>query len=449
MIETDRVAHDVLQCDFPGTPQDMIANCSQRHRRGDVLSAIRELRKWHVLFTERDVVRFRDTLTEAASPPKRQEGPTVPVWLCVSNDCNLRCEYCSAGFGRFGGEPALMSKETARKAIEFLIGGRDMRGGRLDLVLIGGEPLINFEVVRFAIDFVEEFVRVNNATYRVGLNTNGTVLTDEMITYLSKRPVDMVFSIDGPDQVHNKNRRFPDGNESYMIVAANLKRWLAATGRPCRVQATITDISDMEAAIKHFYEIGIRTVLANPALKTRYSRVESNPSATEEDEIVSVYRSMAQVFIETVRRGDPRALFSTIQLMGKIHRREATGPGCGAGNPGVVDSYGNIYPCQGMVGWKEYKLGDVISGADEIARARFIEQRNALVGKCFGCWAQSICGAACIATAIANGILDAEYPSVECDLRKRMAEIAIETYAELMATAPEAADKLLGARPHN
>lgn len=443
LFEADQIAFDILQLNCPVDESQIILALSDLYAVKDIVEGVEELRKWRVLFELEDIGRKSEASEESTTDLKSAIGG---LWLCVTNDCNLRCKYCAAGHGLFGGEPALMTKEIAKRAISMLFQKPNGRPHRETITFIGGEPLLNFEVIRFTVELSQELASPNGSNVSFAMDTNGTILTDEMIEFLSKNRVDVVFSIDGPEEIQDKNRRFADGSGTYKVVIQNLKRWLKATRHPCRIQSTFADVADMEGSIDHFFELGIQTVIANPAVKTRFSLQKVNPSLVEENKIVETYRKMGKHFLNTLLQEKPKALFSTAQIMNKVHSCIRKGPGCGAGASIAVDSWGNIYPCQGMVGWSDYKLGDVFAGIDESSRQSFIQRKNTLVAKCRGCWALNVCGAACIATAISNGILNMDYPSIECDLRKRLAEVAIQTYAELMKITPALAEKYFTGR---
>ncbi len=443
LLEADQIAFNILQATYPIEEPNLISAFSHAYSAENISDTIEELKKWKVLFECERMTPSNEIVKQPREDSKLAIGG---LWLCISNDCNLRCKYCAAGHGLFGGKPALMTKEVAKRAIDMLFQESDMKRDRVIITFMGGEPLLNFEVMKFSMGYSQELARKDGARCIFAMDTNGTVLTDEMIEFLSKNRADVVFSIDGSQEIQDENRPFADGKGSYEVAIQNLKKWVKATGLPCRIQSTFPDVGDMERSVMHFFDLGMRMVIANPAMKTKFSFQKTNPSQAEEDHIVETYRKMAKYFLNTLIQKKPKNLFSTSQIMQKIHSRTRRGAGCGAGISIAVDSLGDIYPCQGMVGWSDYKLGNVFTGIDGTIRQNFIRQKSALVAKCRGCWAINVCGAACIATAISNDILDKDYPSVECQLRKRLAEVAIQTYVEATEGTPDLAEKYFSGR---
>lgn len=357
---------------------------------------------------------------EAREDPCEPQIPLKAVCLNVAHDCNLYCKYCFAAQGRFGGKPELMSKEVARKTVDFLIKSSGKRRF-LDLDFFGGEPLLAFDVVRDTVEYGRRKGKEYGKEFRFTLTTNCTLMTDEIATYLADEGISLILSIDGRPETHDRMRVFRGGQPSHSLVLSNaLKAVARRNGQNYWVRGTYTRFNlDFAEDVKYLYNAGFRYISLEPAVG------EGDWSITPGDlpAIEKSYQDLAAFWEERYRAGDPFYFYHFnlgLQRGMCIERRET---GCGAGYEYVtVTPSGEIFACHQLVGKEEYKLGDVNVGIEnQRIPALFRRARVPHKDSCVDCWAKYLCGGGCHARAIeATGDVMKPDPFTCELLRKRM-----------------------------
>ena len=382
----DDIAYDVL--DFCGegmgenAPERMYAELSEKYEREELeetYSALYELYEMGQLFSSDDYEQFADLMTKA---------PIKSMCINISHDCNLRCEYCFAAKGDFGQGRCLMSFETAKKAIDFIIANSGTRHN-LEVDFFGGEPLMNFDVVKQTVEYARSI-----------------------------------------EKEHNKNFRFKG---CYDIIVPKYQKLVAKRGdKDYYVRGTFTTFSeDFTADVMHmkslgFDQISIEPVVSDPQLD--YSiKYEDLPRVFKE------YEKLANLVIETRKKGD---FFNFFHFMIDLNQ----GPcaikrlrGCGCGNEYVaVTPQGDIYPCHQFVGHEEYKMGNLNDGTfDNDMKLRFAKANVYSKENCKNCWAKFYCSGGCNANNFQyeGDILKSH--KVGCELEKKRLECAIMIKAAL------------------
>lgn len=375
------------------------------------------------LFSEDDYDQFEHMMVNS---------PIKAMCLHVSHDCNLRCQYCFASTGDYGEGRRNMSAETGRKAIDFLI--RHSQGRRnLELDFFGGEPLLNFDVVKEIVRYGREQEKQHGKHFRFTITTNGMLLDDEKIDFINREMYNVVLSIDGRPSVNDRVRRRVDGTGSYEAILPKYRRLVQARGDgQYYVRGTFTKYNlDFAEDVLHlneagFDQISVEPVVADPAVP--YALTEEDLPA-----IFAEYERLAQLLIERKKAGKG---FNFFHFMIDLDQ----GPcaikrlrGCGCGNEYVaVTPDGDIYPCHQFVGFDEWKMGTLETGEVDLSlKERFA--RSTVYGKpeCKKCWAKFYCSGGCNANNMQYGGDITQPVKLSCELEKKRLECAIMMKAAL------------------
>ncbi|MZP29597.1 thioether cross-link-forming SCIFF peptide maturase [Heliobacterium undosum] len=419
----------------------------------EVLAELGELKAAGLLFTgdplAEGYARRKETgevLPGGSSPEERAAtavaapftDPVVKA-LClhVAHDCNLRCGYCFAGTGPFGGDRSLMPAETGKQAIDFLLAHSQGRN-HVEIDFFGGEPLLNFDVVKELVAYAKQRSAEEGKILKLTLTTNGLLLDDETGRYLNEEGLSVVLSLDGRREVHDRMRPYVDGSGSYDDVAANLLAFVQSRGgEDYYVRGTFTGHNpDFAADALHIHDLGFCHISVEPVVAppdVDYALQQEHIEHMDEQ-----YRILAEEIIRRRQAGQPLNFFH-------FNLDLAHGPclakrlsGCGAGFEYMaVAPNGDLYPCHQFVGREDYRLGNVATGLTGQAIARAFADAHVYHKEgCPTCWARFLCSGGCHANnEAASG--DLHIPAaMSCHLAKMRLKWAL--YAQAMAATPEA-----------
>jgi uncharacterized protein len=353
------------------------------------------------------------------------EEPLVKsLCLNVAHDCNLRCRYCFAGAGGFGGGRSLMGAGTGERAVEFAIAGSKGRK-HIDIDFFGGEPLVNQQTVKHLIKYARQRERETGKEIKLTLTTNGLLLDELMQDFLDENAVALVLSLDGRPQVHDRMRPLPGGGGSYGQARAAFGRAIAKRGGTnYYLRGTYTKENlDFAEDARHLAAIGRRLSLEPVVEKDAAFRIDE----ADLPRIYAEYEKLADFYLESCAAGAAFDFFHFNLALdnGPCLRKRLAG--CGAGHEYfAVTPEGDIYPCHQFVGRRNYLLGNLETG---IARpdigARFRRAHVLNKPDCADCWARFYCGGGCHANAdLINGDIKKPY-RIGCALQKKRIECAI------------------------
>lgn len=389
----------------------------------EVVREIKELKAAGALFTPD---RGRELYTPPDFSPKS-------LCLMVAQECNMRCAYCFAGEGNYGGG-GLMSQATAFAAVDYLLGASGcVRTVEIDF--FGGEPLLNFPVVKAVVDYGAERAKAEGKEISFTLTTNALLLDEKKTSFLLERGINVVLSLDGREEVHDRFRRFPDGSRSYRAVLEKAKRffsaWAAAPRSSyCYLRATYTRLNlDFSRDFCHLAGEGFTTVSLEPVV----SRPEEPYAILPEDvpAAVSEYENLTQEYLALKRKGTPVRFFH-------FELDPAGGPcltkrltGCGAGFAYLaVGVDGRLYPCHQFVGMGEFCIGDIENGVRRNDVVNCFRHAHVYNKPCATCWARFFCGGGCHAAAyLVHGDVLKPY-EVGCALMRKRIECALYLQAQ-------------------
>ncbi len=359
-------------------------------------------------------------------PPVFSAEPIVKsLCLHIAHDCNLRCGYCFAGTGSFGHERGLMTPEVACRAIDFLIeNGGSRKNAEIDF--FGGEPLLNMETVKAAVAHIRRRETETGKHFNLTLTTNTILLDDEKLAFLNRENIQLILSIDGRREVHDRMRPFADGAGSYDMVLSQMHRVVdSRQGQNYFARGTYTAYNtDFAADVLDLADQGFLRLSVEPVVG------KGEPYEFTEAHLPELYRQYDLLAAEYLRRKAAGCGFEFFHFNVDLQN----GPclvkrlsGCGAGHEYfAVTPDGDLYPCHQFVGRDGFKVGNVFDGIEKQEICREFRQAHVLTKEeCRSCWARFYCSGGCHANAHAyNGTIHIPY-QMGCALQKKRLECAI------------------------
>lgn len=416
----DELVWDLLEDCRQMSGESLVKKYSKKYDIKDIeeaLAEIKDLENKGRLFCE-------DTCRDLYKPP----GGFVVKSLCLhlAHSCNLRCRYCFAGQGRFGGDDELMPADIGRRALDFLIARSGSRRN-LDVDFFGGEPLLNFKVLQELVDYGRKRGHEAGKEFKFTLTTNAVLLDDKVTQYLNDQDIFVVLSLDGRREVHDAMRPKPGGGGSYDVVHDRIKRFVnSRDGENYIVRGTYTrHNTDFCADVLHMADMGFEQISVEPVVAPD----EAEYSIRREDLplLFSQYELLTRELLQRRQNGGAFNFFHfNIDLDGGpcLPKRLT---GCGAGHEYMaVAPNGDIYPCHQFVGREEFLLGNVYDGKiNDMLVSHFKTAHVYNKEKCAGCWAKFYCSGGCHANAeMSNGTILEPY-NLGCELAKKRLECAI------------------------
>ena len=374
-----------------------------------------------------------DTFADMAGTFKEHSGNVIKA-LClhVAHTCNLNCEYCFASQGKFHGERTLMSFEVGKRALDFLIENSGTRTN-LEVDFFGGEPLMNWEVVKQLVEYARSVEKQHGKNFRFTLTTNGVLIDDDVIDFANREMSNVVLSLDGRKEINDLKRVDYAGNGSYDIIVPKFKKMVEARGgKNYYMRGTFTHANpDFTEDVFHMADLGFTELSMEPVVCA-----PSDPAAlTEADmEIIKEqYEILAKDMLRRSREGNPITFYHyMLDLTGGpcIYKRIS---GCGSGTEYMaVTPWGDLYPCHQFVGDEEFRLGDIWQGVtNNNIREDFRSCNVYARPECGECWAKLYCSGGCAANAYhATGSIRGIYEAgcelfckrIECAIMMKVAE---------------------------
>ncbi len=385
----------------------------------DCITDIRELERQNKLYSS-------DIYENYAFDFKKRQTNIKALCLHIAHTCNLNCEYCFASQGKYNGERALMSYEIGKKALDFLIKNSGSHYN-LEVDFFGGEPLMNFEVVKKLVKYARSREKLYNKNFRFTLTTNGLLINDDVIDFSNREMSNVVLSLDGRKQVHDNLRKTIDGKGSYDIIVPKFKKLVEKRkNKNYYIRGTFTHNNvDFVNDILHMADLGFTELSMEPVVCS-----PTEPYALTKDDVEIVkeqYEKLAKIMLERNKNGNGFTFYHFMLDLEHgpcIYKRIA---GCGSGTEYLaVTPWGDLYPCHQFVGEEKFKLGNVNDGITNKEIAEKFKLCNAYARpKCKDCWAKLYCSGGCSANAYhATGDITGIY-EYGCELFKKRIECAI------------------------
>ncbi|MCQ2524242.1 MAG: thioether cross-link-forming SCIFF peptide maturase [Lachnospiraceae bacterium] len=421
----DDVTYDLIEMFEKNNKETIVATLSSKYSLpadeiAEIYEDVEELKANGKLFSE-------DTFEPMAGELKaRTSGVIKALCLHIAHTCNLNCSYCFASQGKYHGDRALMSFEVGKRALDFLVENSGSRRN-LEVDFFGGEPLMNFDVVKKLVEYARSIEKDAKKNFRFTLTTNGVLIDDDVIEFANKEMSNVVLSLDGRKEVHDRFRVDYAGNGSFDKIVPKFQKLVKSRdGKNYYMRGTFTHNNvDFLEDIKEMLKLGFRELSMEPVVTS-----PDDPSALTEEDLPILYKQyedLAKLMIEKDKEGDPFVFYHyMIDLEGGpcIYKRIS---GCGSGTEYMaVTPWGDLYPCHQFVGDDKYKLGNIYDGVtntsiqDEFASCNVYAREE-----CKDCWAKLYCSGGCAANAYhATGSVKGVY-KYGCELFKKRLECAI------------------------
>ena len=368
---------------------------------------------------------------------KKRQTVVKALCLHIAHDCNLACKYCFAEEGEYHGRRALMSLEVGKKALDFLVANSGNRVN-LEVDFFGGEPLMNWQVGKELVKYGRSLEAPNNKKFRFTLTTNGVLLNDEIMEFANREMANVVLSIDGRKEVHDKMRPFRGGQGSYDLIVPRFQKIAESRGQErYYVRGTFTHNNlDFSRDVLHLADLGFKQISVEPVVAG-----PEDDYAITEDDLPVLMEEYDKLAVEMAKRRKAGKGFHFFHFMIDLEGGPCVAKrlsGCGSGTEYLaVTPWGDLYPCHQFVGNEKFLMGNVEEGIlrndvrDEFKCCNVYAKE-----KCRKCFAKFYCSGGCAANAYNfHGNINDAY-DVGCELERKRVECAIMLKAAEAAAEP-------------
>jgi uncharacterized protein len=385
----------------------------------EVLEDVEQLKQEGALFTQ-------DIYENYIKDFKSRSTVVKALCLHIAHDCNLACRYCFAEEGEYKGHRELMSYEVGKQALDFLIANSGKRRN-LEVDFFGGEPLMNFQVVKDLVKYGRGLEESHNKKFRFTLTTNGVLLNDDIMEFANQEMSNVVLSIDGRMEINDQMRPSRNGRGSYELIVPKFKKLAESRNQTnYYVRGTFTHNNlDFSEDVKHLADLGFKQISVEPVVA-----LPEEPYAIKEEDLPKLYEEydkLAKLMLEYKKEGKDFNFFHfMIDLSGGpcVAKRLS---GCGSGTEYLaVTPWGDLYPCHQFVGEEQYLMGNVFEGVKTPDMVQDFKHCNVYSkDKCRDCFAKFYCSGGCAANSFKfHGDINDAY-DIGCELQKKRVECAI------------------------
>ena len=437
-FEMDEVVQDALNLAMAGRSRDdVIATLSLDRGLEEALAVVEELEAYDIL-SFGDGVPSQDVVTTFG----RDSRAPLDITLHISHGCNITCTYCFAQGGHYGGKSTMMSFETAKQSVDWVL-DQSEEAGACQITLFGGEPLLNLDLIKQIVPYAKTQAKEREIEITFGMTTNGTLLSGEALAYIMQEDIGVVVSLDGNAETHNRIRTFHDGSDTHDVIVENTRKAVEMGADNIKVRATMTsknlDIQQIADDIAH---LGTTTVEVAPTAEH-----PNSPTAIRKEhlpELKKHLKRMSQTELAKLLKGQNQAhayFAGKIQQVLDPHKKDY---GCGGGKTFYgISADGSIYFCSAFASNSEFKMGDVFNGLDAEKMQEFdhdfqVDNRQT----CKTCWARNLCGGGCVYDAHLSTGKAVEPNPVSCEQIRYGYELAMGMALELQENNPAVFDAL-------
>ncbi len=420
----DEVAYDIIE-NFKSKNENEIVNLiTEKYgvSKQEVLECIEDVK----YLEENGKLWSVDEYETLAIDFKKRNTVIKALCLHIAHSCNLNCSYCFAAQGKYHGADSLMSYETGKRALDFLVENSGERHN-LEVDFFGGEPLLNFDVVKRLVEYARSIEKQHNKNFRFTLTTNGVLINQDVISFCNKEMDNVVLSLDGRREKHDFFRKDLAGNGSYDKIVGKFKEFVEKRGdKSYYMRGTFTHNNvDFTEDIFHMADLGFKELSMEPVV----CKPDEEYALTKEDlpKVLEQYEILAKEMIKRKRAGNGFTFYHYMLDLTSgpcIYKRIT---GCGSGTEYMaVTPQGELYPCHQFVGDENYKLGDIFTGVTNTQKVDEFKLCNAYAKEeCKDCFARLYCSGGCAANAYhATGNINGIY-EYGCELFKKRIECAI------------------------
>ena len=391
-FEIDTLVKDILDCAGVSAKEDIFVELSDRYDLGELVGAIEELEGMDILSFGppppiQDVPNASDRGSSAPTP--------ITATLHVSHACNIKCTYCFALGGNYGGKSDLMDISTAKESVNWLLNESE-EAGRCQLDFFGGEPLLNFELLKETVHYAKTEAARRNIVITFGMTTNGTLLSGEILEFIMQEDIGVLVSLDGDAKTHNEIRTFHDGSDTHGTIAYNSQKLAEQRPELIKLRATMTSKNlDLGGIAGELSKFGASSV--SVAQTTEHHK---SPTAIREEHLPELKKHLKKVSKQELAgllEGTDTPTGHFLEKVQQLLQPRKKEYGCGGGkNYYGVSVDGSIYFCSAFASMPEFKMGDVHNGLDPAQKARFNRELHVdNLEPCKSCWARYLCGGGC------------------------------------------------------
>ena len=425
----DQVAYDIISIFEGREREDVLREMAEKYAEKPEITR-KDLEECYAqvqTLKEQGRLFAPDTFAPMAGELKEKTAGVVKA-LClhVAHTCNLNCSYCFASQGKYHGDRAVMSFEVGKRALDFLVEHSGTRRN-LEVVFFGGEPLMNFQVVKDLVAYARSIEKETGKNFRFTLTTNGMLVDDDVIDFANRECHNVVLSLDGRKEIHDRFRVDYNGKGSWETIVPKFQKFVEAReGKGYYMRGTFTHANpDFLKDIRQMLDLGFSELSMEPVVCA-----EGDPSALTEEDLPIVleqYEKLAELMLQRDAEGKPFTFYHyMIDLTGGpcIYKRIS---GCGSGTEYMaVTPWGDLYPCHQFVGEEKFRLGDIWEGVTNTAIQSEFRNCNVYAHpECRDCWARLYCSGGCAANAYhSTGSVTGVY-EYGCKLFRKRMECAI------------------------
>ena len=420
----DEVAYDIIEKYKTNTTEQIVKEITEKYGvlKEEVLECIEDIK----YLENQGKLWSVDEYENLAIDFKKRNTVIKALCLHIAHSCNLNCSYCFAAQGKYHGEDSLMSFETGKRALDFLVENSGERHN-LEVDFFGGEPLLNFDVVKRLVKYARSVEKEHNKNFRFTLTTNGVLIDEDVISFCNEEMDNVVLSLDGRREKHDFFRKDLAGNGSYDRIVGKFKEFVEKRGdKSYYMRGTFTHNNvDFTEDIFHMADLGFKELSMEPVV----CKPDEEYALTQDDlpKVLEQYEILAKEMIKRKKAGNGFTFYHYMLDLTSgpcIYKRIT---GCGSGTEYMaVTPQGDLYPCHQFVGDESYKLGDIFSGITNQEKVDEFKLCNAYAkNECKDCFARLYCSGGCAANAYhATGNINGIY-EYGCELFKKRIECAI------------------------
>ena len=424
----DDLTYDIISKFENESKEEIINSLKEKFDESDIIEAyaeVVELKDQELLFTE-------DIYKQYLKDFKNRKTVVKALCLHIAHDCNLACKYCFAEEGEYHGRKALMSLEVGKKAIDFLIENSGNRRN-LEVDFFGGEPLMNWEVVKEIVRYGRSKEAIYNKNFRFTLTTNGVLLNDEVMEFVNKEMSNVVLSLDGRKEVNDAMRPFRNGQGSYDLIVPKFQKLAESRNQTdYYVRGTFThDNLDFSNDVIHFADLGFKQMSIEPVVGE-----DSEKYAIKKEDLPKIMEEYDNLAKEYIKRHKEGRGFNFFHFMIDLEQGPCVAKrlsGCGSGTEYLaVTPWGDLYPCHQFVGQEEFLLGNVYEGITRQDICDEFKMCNVYAkDKCQECFARYYCSGGCAANSYKfHGSITDAY-DIGCEMQRKRIECSIMIKAAL------------------
>ncbi len=428
----DELAYRIIPLLEYKTEQEVITELKDEYP----MQAVRETIDEAKALKEQGLLYAEDEYREYIRDFKKRKTVVKAMCLHIAHDCNLACRYCFAGEGEYHGRRALMSLETGKRALDFLVANSGSRRN-LEVDFFGGEPLMNFEVIKELVAYGRSLEKGRDKKFRFTLTTNGVLLDDDIMEFANREMANVVLSLDGRKEVNDAMRPFRNGKGSYELIVPKLQRFAKQReelGLSYYVRGTFTRNNlDFSNDIIHYADLGFKHMSIEPVVGA-----EDEPYSIRREDLPAVMEEYDRLAVEYIKRQKEGRGFNFFHFIIDLEQGPCVAKrlsGCGSGTEYLaVTPWGDFYPCHQFVGDEKFLMGNVYEGIKNTDIQDEFKLCNVYAKpKCRECFARYYCSGGCSANAYKfHGDIKEAY-DIGCEMQRKRIECAIMIKAAIGA----------------